>query len=372
MEMKYIFIFLMVMLTMIGCKDMDSTYKEYVVVGGIVYPGKIIKPTINSGYNKVLISGKRGSDPSVTYARIFWNNYTDSIEVPVPQGTDSISKIIDNLPENTYSFFIHTYDKKGNVSVPVEVLGRVYGESYVQGLSNRYLKYALADNSNTVQILWGDADLTSGAISTEIQYTDNSNQQQVKFCKTTKNNLLLENYKPGTTFKYRTMFVPDSTCIDTFYTSFDVQKVLVNIDKSEWAATTDSYEATGQLPNGGPEKTIDGDVNTYWHTQHSGGMPGYPHWLAYDMKKTVGVAIIELTSRSNFYTADFTKFTIQKSTDGINWTDCESFVLAEKIGTQSFVLQNPPVTRYLRIYMNEGTQPYSHLAEFSVIGTYEN
>ena len=67
MEMKYIFIFLMVILTMTGCKDMDSTYKEYVVVGGIVYPGKIIKPTINSGYNKVLISGKRGSDPSAEH-----------------------------------------------------------------------------------------------------------------------------------------------------------------------------------------------------------------------------------------------------------------------------------------------------------------
>ena len=114
--------------------------------------------------------------------------------------------------------------------------------------------------------------------------------------------------------------------------------------------------------------TIDGDVNTYWHTQYSGTMPGFPHWLAFDMKKNIYVALVQLTARQSYYTADATAFTVQKSDDGENWTDCESFGFADVITTQSFALSTPVTARYIRVYEYLGPNSYTHLSEFSVLG----
>jgi hypothetical protein len=36
-----------------ACKKMDSTYKQFVVTDGIVYPGKANKPVANAGRNRV-------------------------------------------------------------------------------------------------------------------------------------------------------------------------------------------------------------------------------------------------------------------------------------------------------------------------------
>ena len=81
------------------CKEIDDSFKDFVVPGGIVYPQKVVNPMVNSGYQRIKISWLRGADPSVTKARIFWNNYNDSIEVIIPPVGDTISVIINDLPE---------------------------------------------------------------------------------------------------------------------------------------------------------------------------------------------------------------------------------------------------------------------------------
>src|SRR5690606_8281285 len=93
-----------------------------------------------SGDKRIKLSWLRGTDPRVQTARIFWNNYTDSVELTVPANVDTVSYVIESISENTYSFMIHTYDDEGNKSIPIEILGTVYGDNYRNLLSNRLQK----------------------------------------------------------------------------------------------------------------------------------------------------------------------------------------------------------------------------------------
>lgn len=361
------------LLFIVACKKMDDNYKRYIVEGGIIYPGKALSPVVYPGNNRAKISWLRGSDPKVVKARIFWNNNTDSVEVLIPEKTDTISYTFSQLPENEYSFMIRTYDEAGNVSVPVEVSGSVFGEKYQAGLLNRAVNASEIFADGTLSINWGAADTATGAVATEVRYTDGTDHVVTKWFPALEEHSLINSYKAGTNFEYRTLYLPDSLAIDTFYTAYEVQQPTIKIPKNNWIATANSYEPTGQLPNGPPEKVLDDNDQTYWHSRHTSALTGYPHWLAFDMLQAVAVTRVELSSRpdNNYFKEDFTKFIIQGSMDGITWTDYGSFDLPEQAGPQSFSLVNAPVMQHIRIYMTQGVTIHAHLAEFSVYGNYE-
>ncbi|TZF82822.1 hypothetical protein FW774_15145 [Pedobacter sp. BS3] len=354
----------------LSCKKMDSTYRQFTESGKIIYPQRAVKPVIYTGRNRVKIVWLKGTDQSVIRAKIFWNNYTDSLEVPIPPGADTISTIIDNLPEQSYVFNIKTYDAKGNVSVPVELLSATYGEKYQDGLLIRPVNLAEIDEAGKLTIVWGNADISGGAYATEVTYTDNTGKALMKRFPISDSLSTVTGVKKGTTFQYSTLFLPDTLSIDTFYTPAVTENVMMKLDKSGWVASADSYAATSQLANGGgpPQFAIDDNINTFWHTDHTTTKPPYPHWLAADMKKVFHVARVELTSRPNAITADATDYIVQGSMDGSTWTDISSFIMPNTAGPQSFNIPNAPAMRYIRLYMTKGPNYYAHLAEFSVYG----
>lgn len=364
----YLSVLVIVLTAIISCKRMDSTYEQYIVPGGKTYIGKA-KVAVHSGRNRIILSWPKGSDPNVSLARVFWNNFADSAEVQIKDNVDTVKFTIENLEEKIYSFTILTYDKSGNKSIPVEVLSAVYGENYESGILNRAIRSAEVDAGGKMVIMWGAADVSSGAFQTEITYINNTGHTKTQNIKAKDSVSTLSDYKSGTIPSFRTKFLPDSLAIDTFYTNSQNMRVSRKFVKSGWTASTDSYEKTGQLPNGAPEKVLDDNVNTFWHTNHSvAPAPGYPHWLAFDMKTSLNITRIELTSRSNFFKEDFTEFTVQGSLDGITWANYGAFKLAEVAAVQSFNLTGVNNIRYLRLYMTKGTTIYAHLAEFSAFG----
>ncbi len=54
------------------------------------------------------------SDPTITQAKVFWNNGHDSVTVAInrKQGVDTVKVIVDKLLETSYTFTIYTYDKR--------------------------------------------------------------------------------------------------------------------------------------------------------------------------------------------------------------------------------------------------------------------
>ncbi|MBO9731499.1 MAG: DUF4998 domain-containing protein [Chitinophaga sp.] len=215
----YIPMLCLALLALTACKKMDSTYKKFVVPDGIFYTGKANQPQVHSGRNRAKITWLRNADPSVVTAKIFWNNYTDSISVTVPPAGDTISCIIPDLPEKTYSFIIKTYDGQGHSSVPTEVFGTSYGEIYQSGLLPRVVLGTVL-YPDSVVITWSSADISNGAIATELKYTDVQNAEQINSFPVSRNTSTIRYLKPGTSFRYRTVFLPDSMSIDTFYTDY--------------------------------------------------------------------------------------------------------------------------------------------------------
>src|SRR3546814_679893 len=141
---------------LVSCKELNDSYEDYVIPGGIIYPGKIKSPELLPGRNRVLITWPQSLDPSVSKARIFWNTYSDSLEVAISPSDKIVSVIIDNLPEKSYAFTIKTYDEEGNASVPVELIGKTFGEdrksttSKLQSLMRiSYAVFCLKKKKNT-------------------------------------------------------------------------------------------------------------------------------------------------------------------------------------------------------------------------------
>ncbi len=364
----YIIVLCITICTFIACKKMDSTYKKFIVPGGLVYPGKATSAKAYSGLHRIKIAWLRGSDPNVTKARIFWDNYADSVEIKIPPTGDIISYTVENLEERPYSFVVKTYDAAGRVSIPVELFGNSYGDRYQTGLLSRPVNTSEVDLSNTLTIVWRNANITGGAYATDVKYTDQSGHTILKRFRTTQSSSTIPSFTFGSTYQYRTVYVPDTLSIDTFYTEFIPQRIASKLSKANWIATADSYAVTSQLPNGAPQKAIDDDINTFWHTHHTPApVPPFPHWLAVDMKTTYNVTRVELTCRPGV-TNTFTAFTMQGSNNGTDWTSYDSFTLAQQDPTQSFILTGTPLMRYIRIYATAGPNAYANLAEFSVYG----
>lgn len=360
------------------CTDMDETYREYVIPSGKHYPGKAKSPVAYSGKERVKLVWAKGADPKVNKARVFWNNYTDSIETAITPTQDSVFLLIDPLPEGNYSFVIKTYDTDNYVSVPVEINGISYGESFQSYLLNRAIESDIIDAKTAIlSINWGNPDLINGMLGAEVKYKNTAGGITNLFVPSDEEYTEISDFDISSrSYSFRSFFLPDSLCIDTFVIDPFEQRtppIKAKIDRSNWIATTDSYEPSAQLPvGGGPEFTIDGKTGTYWHTEHAKAMPGYPHWLAYDMKKEIDVLEVELTSRSNFFTADFTKFIIQGSQDGVNWSDYGEFTHPDTKDPQSYMPNRQMKVRYLRIYMTAGPNPYSHLDELVVYGAVDS
>jgi hypothetical protein len=206
-----------------SCTD-QYEFRKFIKGGEITYTGKMDSVKVFSGRNRMKLKGRLNSDPKINSYTIYWSSRKDSINVPVNRenGKNDVTKIMEGLEENIYNFEIRTFDTNGNRSVPVYISGKVFGERYQNSLVNRsvqkneYFGYSLG-------IDFVSTDLTSGAFTTEIKYTTESNQEKTIFAPVASNSVLLDNYKRASSYTYRTLFLPDPTSIDTFYTAYNTQ-----------------------------------------------------------------------------------------------------------------------------------------------------
>ncbi|MDR1666802.1 MAG: discoidin domain-containing protein [Bacteroidales bacterium] len=372
--MKNIIFIAGIILLYAGCKPMDSVYEEYLKPNGIVYPGKATDPAVLPGKNRAMLTWHRGTDANVVKAKIYWNDFTESKEVDIPETGDTIRVMIAPLAETNYSFIIYTFDGDGNQSVPVEVNGTVYGDAYGTGLVGRNVEIAEYID-NKLLLYLGPPDVTNGAIATDISYKKEGENDSVTLrVPWTENSPgVCAGYAPGSDLKYRTVYLPETACLDTFYSSYTlktpVPPEVKMMNRTGWDATADGYQATSTLaPN-----VLDGNLGTVWHSNPTAGGNGpvnYPHWIALDMQKTIVVHKIVLYMRSAVPGNTFKDFIVQRSMDGEAWTDCEQFVFqGVALTPQPFTLATPQAMQHIRLWcINSHANPYAVLAEFELYG----
>ncbi|MCX2679824.1 DUF4998 domain-containing protein [Galbibacter sp. EGI 63066] len=175
---------------------------------------------IRSGLNKVLLKGVV-KDPNVSEVKIYWNGRSKSLVVPVSTSSkvDTIQEIIDNLEEKIYIFEAQTFNDAGESSEVVSAGAQVFGSDFVNNAGNReVLGNALVDS--LLDVTYSLADKTSGIIGTKFIYENTSGESKELFLGPDDNSISISDFKSGSSYKYRSLFVPSLLAIDTIYSEY--------------------------------------------------------------------------------------------------------------------------------------------------------
>ena len=349
---KYISIcLLLTMGFMSSCSNMNDLGNRFLDEGETIYAARVYGIT-NTGKDRlevvVIVPSQR-----VETVRIYWKDYTDSVDVHIGGETGLFSTVID-LPEGDYLFQLISFDKYGNKSLPMELSGTVLGSVYEADLVNRSINDMYIDGT-TLKVSWGN--LRSGTVEMQVAYTDTDGEKVEALVAPKDNVSEFENYATG--FSYRTVYKPDSLCIDLFYA--DNERVLVQyrkIDKS--AITVDGASSTAADSN--PANTLDDDIATFWQS----GSGGYPHYIIYDLKTRRNIARVDITASAP--NSDFTEFRVDGSTNAINWNQQGApLAFADVATTQKFSLQGGLTSiRYCRLFMLAGVRQETQFAEITI------
>lgn len=239
---------LLILLGIASCTKMDE-YLKYTDGKEILYTGIPDSIFMYSGYNRVVFRGVLASDPKIAKIKIYWNLRQDSLEQDIERVEGNNVLIIPiPLEEGTYNFEMYTYDKDGlHPSVPFNLTGTSYGDSYKDALVNRLVR-KVEKIEDDVMIDWSPAEPT--ALYTMVHYTDNAGTPKDIKVENSDEQTVLEDFKSMTKFDVQTYFLPDEMSIDTFKT------VMVSYGVSE--DITDLYMKNYKRPFEGRDKN-DGD-----------------------------------------------------------------------------------------------------------------
>lgn len=141
-------------------------------------------------------------------------------------------------------------------------------------------------------------------------------------------------------------------------------------DRSNWSITTNTEEKTGEGANNGVATCLlDGNINSFWHSQWSGGSVNLPHELTVDVKETVTFSHFGLMERQHASYKDVKAGEFYVSSDNTNWTLVGKFEAKQVYENQVFPV-TPTKGRYFKIRITESNREQnSSLAEIYAYGT---
>lgn len=358
-----------------SCSHVNQFHEKYLEEGEYIYTTKPEVVTF-PGRNRVAVKVYYPGPNSARQTLMEWNGGADSRLIDVnPSGQmDSILVEIDNLEEKSYFIELYNIDHSGNKSVKVQTTGTAYGERYESGLNNRLLLDMSIENGDTLVTTWSRG--TKGAVVFEMNYLDEQGEPVTLLTDTDLEILHLGDWLPGSTMTYRTMYLPTPLTIDTFYSRYDSLELPIPVtlslitDKSSWSILeTDSEEpAEGNAENphnGLAEAAIDGNLNTFWHTQWQSAQPDYPHYFILDLGDTYQVGAVESFRRRGNGSAQ-NLVQILMSEDNENWVDKGTFDIDNQTDEGQLMEFEPGPARYIRYNALAGSSVYAMLAELEV------
>ena len=194
---KLIFIFLSIG-ALISCDGMDATYKEFIEEGPIVYIGKVDSLKAYAGRNRVMLEWQKLLDPRAK--------------------TALTQVVVEDLAEGSYVFEICTYDTYGNSSIMSEVPCAVYGDVYEKLLFNTKVKTAVLKND--VLTVTFAASLEPTFFASEITYMSSEGKNKTVLLKAPATQVKIDDFA-GDHITYRSVYLPEETAIDYFYSESD-------------------------------------------------------------------------------------------------------------------------------------------------------
>ena len=364
-------VFVASVLSFTSCDDFMDVHKEYIEGGEIIYAPK--PDTINfiAGKGRILFNCRTYNAPNVRSIDIYWNDGLDSLIVPVElkTGYDSISVILDNMEEKSYTFDVRTTDNFGHKSLYLTDFGTSYGEIYQSRLSDRRIKtVSLSDKGGVVSWYFAPGDL----VCSEIRYTKNDGSQSIVETSSTKDVVELPEVKPGSSIEYRSLFIPETVAIDTFATAWKTFETVIpeeyKYDSSSWTVLAASDESAD---HGGRVALLDGDLSTFWHSEWETESAPMPHWAVIDMQSQKKISRIEIYRRAgNTDTKSVELYVSDQSNGNVDgWKKIGNAVFVDGDSLSISIPESAEQGRYLKLLLpDSNNEPSTSVAEIYVYG----
>lgn len=196
-----------------GCNKMDSTYKEFLKDGPIIYSQKVDSVKVYSGRTRVLITWLPIRDPRVSKLNISWGGNIEK-EIPITSVRDT-SVLIEGLVEGNYVFNFYTSDDVGNRSVKTEALGTSYDTLYEKGLTLRDIN-TLTRAGSSVSISYRSITGVEAYAGQEITYLSSGGQTKKFILAANESNVTISDFS-GSSLTHRSIYKPQSLSPDIFY-----------------------------------------------------------------------------------------------------------------------------------------------------------
>lgn len=366
-------VFVVSVLSFSSCGDFMDVHKEYIEGGEIIYAPKPDTMNFIAGKNRILFNCRTYNAPNLRSIDVYWNDGLDSLIIPVElkTGYDSLSVILDNMEEKSYTFNVRTTDNFGHKSLYLTDFGTSYGDTYQSRLSDRRIKtVSLSDKGGAVTWYFALNDL----VRSEIRYTKNDGSLSVAETPSTKDAVELPDIKAGSTVEYRSLFIPEVEAIDTFATAWKTFEIPFpeeyRYDSSSWTVLSVSDESAD---HGGRIALLDGDLNSFWHSAYEGGNAPLPHWAVIDMRSQKKISKVEVYRRAGNTDTKSVELYVSDQPDGNtgNWIkigngtfvdgDSISILIPESVDTEK--------GHYLKLVLPDSNrEPYTSVAEIYVYG----
>lgn len=282
-----------------SCDDFMDIHKDFIKDGEIIYAPKVDSTAFIAGKGRILFRFWLYNSPNVKTVDLYWNSKTDSLLIPVTpsSGIDSIEIIIPDLEEKSYTFDVRTTDNFDHKSLWTTNFGNAYGTSYEETLMERRVReVALEENKGTITFFTGISDM----VRTEVRYLTNSGETNQVSTSRSDNELLCPDAKAGSSFEFRSLFIPEEESIDMFALEWQMSEIafpdIYLFDRSNWKVLSVSDETASD--GGGIQTLLDGDLGTYWHSQWDGGDAPLPHWAIIDMQFVKDIKRIDTYRRA--------------------------------------------------------------------------
>lgn len=310
-----------------------------------------------AGYGEAIFTWDFPEGDIVEYVRV---DYQDSegkhLHQKFSRYTDAA--VISGLEEREYEFRISVADKKGNLS----------GSQSVRVTPNQppYLFV-----SETIEMLpdFGSAlvtwvNETEKEVAVNVRYKDKFGaEQSIVFGSSERNGKGIIT-DLGDEEQEFTVFVSNLAGMQSGDKSFTLAPYKeVEFNKSAWEV----IDISGEEVAGMRVRLIDNNITTFWHSPWSRSQPPYPHFFTVDMKAVKTISRMVLVNRQN-NAQGMTKFKIEGSVDGQEWTSYGEFPFQQINAAQSFRIPSNPEIRYFKVTALQGPNFYTFLAEITAFG----
>lgn len=366
---KYI-LYSIVAITASACGDLYETHEKYLTEGEETYIGIPDTLIANGGFRRIELKWKLNADSRISKSIITWNGCLEPLEIPVDHSKEFMSTII-NMEEGKYIFQLVNVSETAKKSLPQIVSGEVYGENYQSRLPQRGIS-SMSAAPIGITINWASEE---GCIGTNLIYTNKDNESKTLFISEEESSTLIADYIPGSEFSVISMFKPELNAIDNISSLegkfsfpdpdyFVVSKTdwdnmyhadYTDLDCTGWTIEASTEELTGELStNSGPaSRIIDGNPDTFWHTQWQGEgkNPPLPHEIIIDMQTQQDIMSVELYRRripNNNKDTKTVVFSISDDKDRWKEIGLLDFPNAVDPNVQILLLPKPVSGRYFR------------------------